>query len=371
MPLLASRLLAAAVLITAAALATAADDPPPLVKPVVPAAASARVRFPITETAEKFCQFKAQITNPKKKGEMLRVKVLLDTLPNVATVGLKTWQDWGFEVPGNRVGVIPELIISASQIAPKAAKGGDVEFRLKDVKVNIYEPPASQPAVIGECDLWLSLRDLTGGADKTYEPRLHFADKFVELTAPGTALKKLNTADLSPGEVKATGGELVPAFGPCGGDITTFAYASVNGLTQYKTPSGKVEKVNVGVSSITNYPAPGIMMTLNTARGCGVMMEKLPTDGGDPVPGKVRELRIGLQTGPGFKGQKDFVLTDLAVYVTDDKTSAFVWVGPRFVEKYFTDGVYGCGSDGTWRLYGRVKPEFLDDIKNRPPAKKP
>ena len=87
--------------------------------------------------------------------------------------------------------------------------------------------------------------------------------------------------------------------------------------------------------------------------------------GNDVVTGTVSELRLGLQTGPGFKAQKDFVLKDVPVYVNDDKTSAAVWLGPRFVEKYFTDGVYGYGADGGWRLHGRVKPEDLDDVDLR------
>jgi hypothetical protein len=150
-----------------------------------------------------------------------------------------------------------------------------------------------------------------------------------------------------------------------------FAFASLNSRTEYTTATGKMEKVNVLVSSITNYPAPGIMMTVNTARGCGVELEKVPRDG-EPVAGKAKELRLGLMTGAGFKAQKDFVLKDVTVVVIDDKTQAAIWLGPRFVEEYFQDGIYGCASDGVWRLHGRVKAEHLEDIKTRtPPPKKP
>ena len=365
-----SRLTAAVLLFALGALGAAADDPAPLVKPVVPTGNTARVRVPVAEDESTFMQFKAQFLNPKgKKGELIRAKVLLDTLPNPGKVGLKTWKEWGFEVPANRVGVIPELIIPADQIAPKAPKGGDVEFRATNVRVQIYEAPAGEPAVYGDCDLWLSLRDLTGFGEKTFEPRVHFADKFLELTVPGPALKRLNTGEATAPDPKATGGELVPAFGQLTGVTPTFAFASVNGLTSYKTPTEKVERVNVAVSSITNYPAPGILMTVNTARGCGVEMEKLPANG-ETVPGKVKEFRLGLLTGAGLQAQKDFVLKDVTVHVIDDKTNAFIWLGPRFVEAYFKDGVYGCGADG-WRLHGRVKPELLEDIKTRTPPKKP
>ncbi len=364
-----SRLTVAALLAVLGSLA-AADDPAPLVKPVAPAGGAVRVRVPVKEDAETFMQFPALVPNPKKKGETIPVKVLIDTLPNPGVVELKTWQKWGFEVPPNRVGVLPELIIPAAQIAPKAAKGGDVEFRATNVKLNIVESPAGQPTILGGCDLWLSLRDLTGGADRAFEPRVYFADKFLELTAPNAAVKKLNAGEAAFADPKATAGERVPAVGKLGGPIPAFEFASVNGFTQYKTPNDKIERVNVGVSSISNYSAPGILMTLNTARGCGVEMDKLPANG-KVEPGKVKELRLGLSTGPGFKAQKDFVLKDVTVHVNDDKTTAFVWLGPRFAESYFQDGVYGCAADGAWRLHGRVKPEHLEDIKTRAPAKKP
>ena len=34
--------------------------------------------------------------------------------------------------------------------------------------------------------------------------------------------------------------------------------------------------------------------------------------------------------------------------------------GSAFVEEYFKDGVFACGTDGEWRLHGRVKPEYFD-----------
>lgn len=98
-------------------------------------------------------------------------------------------------------------------------------------------------------------------------------------------------------------------------------------------------------------------------------MEKEPGPG-EIVPGKVKELRLALLTGVG-KVPKDFVLKDVTIHINDDKSQAFIWLGPRFVEEYFVDGVYGCGSDGVWRLHGRVKVELLQDVKTRAPAKKP
>jgi hypothetical protein len=246
-----------------------------------------------------------------------------------------------------------------------------VEIRITNVKVKIEERPGGGNEFFG-CDFALSLRDLTAGADKTFEPRVYFADRFFELTVPGAAVKRLNSGDIASPDPGATAGDFVPAVGTLHGAVyPTFAFASVNGLTKYTTPTGKTETVNVGVSSLTNYPVPGIVMTVQTARGCGVELAKVPRDG-ETVDGKVKELRLGLLTGPGFKVQKDFVLKDVTVQVDgDDKSQSFIWLGPRFIEKYFTDGVYGCGSDGVWRLHGRVKAEFLEDIKTRTPPKKP
>ena len=87
------------------------------------------------------------------------------------------------------------------------------------------------------------------------------------------------------------------------------------------------------------------------------------------IPGKIKELRLGLYTGTGLKVQKDLVLKDLAVVVDKNASEGYVWLGPKFMETYFKDGVYACGTDGIWKLNGRCDPELLFDIKTRP--KKP
>jgi hypothetical protein len=114
-------------------------------------------------------------------------------------------------------------------------------------------------------------------------------------------------------------------------------------------------------------------MTVHTARGCDV--EFTPPEGMDwgSVEGKVKELRLGVFAGPGLRAQKDFVLKDVKVVVYNQDSYGFVYLGPRFVEEYFKDGVFGCGPDGVWRLHGRVKTELLEDLKTRtpPPKKKP
>lgn len=362
-----ARSLLAVLLAAVGAAVGAAEAPPQLVKPVVPARAAVRARIPIAEDQRTAMQLKAQIAGPK--GKMIDVTVLLESLPQTGTVSLKKWKEWGFEVPADRVGVIPELIVAAAQVAPKPAKGRDIEVRLANVKVNIVEPPGGGDA--NAFELFLSLGGLTGGAERRFEPRLHFADKFLELTVPATAVKRLSAGDATSPDPQATADDkLVPAVGTMQANgYPVFAFASVNGYTRY-TAAGRVEAVNVGVSSTSNYAPPGILMTVNTARGCGVEMENLPGDG-EIVPGKVKELRLAVLTGAGLRAPKDFVLKDVTVHVNSDRSQPFVWLGPRFVEEYFADGVYGCGSDGVWRLHGRVKPAFLEDTKTRTPPKKP
>ena len=353
----------------------AADTPAPLVKPVTPTN-GIRARIAVADDKETNMHFKAQIHKPKgKKGEMIDVKVLIESQPMIGRVTLKQWKEWGFEVPPNRTTVLSELIIPAAQLAPKPAKGRDIEVRITNVKLDIVEPTDGRNAVWGG-DLYLGLRDLTGGADRAFEPRIYFPDRFLELTVPNAAIKRLNAGDAtSPDPMVTADDGLVPVVGTMtttgpGTSAPVFTFASVNGLTQYKQPTGKVDTVNAGVSSTTNFPTPGIVMTMNTARGCGAEIDKMPRDA-EPGTGKIKELRLGFHTGAGFKVQQDLVLKDVAIHVIDDKTMSFVWLGPRFIEEFFKDGVYGCGPDGIWRLHGRVKADLLQDIKTRPPAKKP
>jgi hypothetical protein len=358
-----------AFVLTLGVFGAAADGPPPLVKPVTPAN-GVRVRVPVEENPKTYMQFKATVA--KKKGDTFDVKVMIDTHHNSARVELKKWKSWGFDVPNNRIGVIPELIIPSAQISPKPTKGRDVDFRVANVKVNIIESAVGNDAVGGGCDILLSLRDLTGGADRTFEPRFYFHDKFLELTAPGTMVKRLNTGDMTSPDATATAGDLVPAVGTMNATSGSpvFSFASVNSYARYMLTTGKVETVNVSVSTIANYPEPGIVMTLSTAHGCNVELEKQPREG-ETVTGKVKELRLEMLTGPGFKTKKDLVLREVTVYVSEDKTHSAVILGPRFVEKYLTDGVYGCGSDGVWRLHGRVEAKYLEDPKTRQPQPMP
>lgn len=353
-----SRLTAVALLVSGALVAGAAE-PAPLVKPVTPAG-GARVRLPMTgKTATS--AFKARIPRPKgKSGEAADITLHVGTLSGGTRASIQQWKAWGFEVPENRLGVIPELVIPGAQIAPKPAKGRDVEFRLANVKVSLYEAPGGEKGGINNA-LGIPLSVLTGGADRAVEPRVHFADRFIELSAPTSAVKRLNAGDpTSPDPQVTADDKLLPAFVPMNGAMVGFV--SVNGQTRYTRSTGKVEPVVAGLNIGAGAP---ITMSVSMARGCGVELDKEVR----PTSGKVGELRLGPITGPGVKGQKDFVLKNVTVAISGSEDHSFIWLGSAFAEEYFKDGVYGCGPDGGWRLHGRVKPEHLDDQKNRP--KKP
>jgi hypothetical protein len=358
--------------------APAADEPAPLLKSVVPPSSSIRVRIPVVEERGTTMQFKAQVPKGKgMKGETIEVAVGIETLPGPSFVSSKLWQSWGYEIPANKTAVLPELILLGTQVAPKTTKGRDVQVKIPAIRLEIIEPPGGAEKVRG-CDIFLTLKELTKNADRKFETRLYFQDKFLELTIPSGSVKQSGTGDEAPPDPAITADpELVVVAGPLTANrgMPLFAYSSVNGLTQYKTPAGKIELVNAGVSS-TNDWTTGVLMTIGTARGCGVEMEQGKDEMGMGATfetmvakGKVKELRLGVMTGPGLKNQKDIVIQDLTVWVDKSNSGHFVWLGPRFLDTYLKDHILACGPDGIWQLHGRTKPDLLQDIKTR--AKKP
>jgi len=344
--------LAAVVLLGGAALAGAAE---PLVKPVAPPGNAVRIRLPMVgKTAS--CVFKAQIPKPKgKPGEVNEITLHVGTHSGVSST-IQQWKAWGFEVPADRNAELPELIIPGILVTPKPAKGRDIEFKLTKIKVSLYEAPGGEKGGISNA-LSLPLSALTGGADRVFEPRVHFADRLIELSAPATAVKKLGTGAEKLADLELTDDpKLLPAFIAL--NTTAVPFASVNGKTQYTRPTGKTETVTAGLHI---GGGSAIIMSVSMARGCGVEMDREV----NPSEGKVKELRLGPITGPGVKGQKDFVLKDVTVVISGSEDSSHIWLSSAFAETYFKDGVYGCEPSGAWKLHGRVKPDLLDDQKNR------
>ncbi len=362
-------------------------EPGPLLKPVVPPSSNTRVRIPVIEALGTTMHFKAQIPKgPKgkgKKGEMIDVDVGIEIQPGHSYVSAKLWESWGYEIPPNKTAIVTEMTVPASLIPPKAsakstppktaAKGYDVQVKFPGIALEIIEPPGGAEKVL-RCDIYLRLADLTKNAYGAFEPRLYYQDRFLELTVPSGSVKRLGTGEEVPPDASiTTDSELVVFASPLiNRSMQVFAYASVNGLTQYKTAEGKIELVNVTPTSTTDNPT-GVFFTMGTARGCGLEMEQdkdLKTTGATfetrSIKGKVKELRLGVMTGPGLKTQKDIVIKDLTVYIDKNNSGHYVQLGPRFMETYFKDSIYACGPDGVFQLHGRLKPDLLLDIKTRP-----
>ena len=190
-----------------------------------------------------------------KKGdkvETVEIRVALEVRPGRSVVAAKKWRSWGYEVPANKIGILRELVIPGVQLAPKTSKGRDVEVRFPGLRIEIVEPPGNADTVLG-CDLLVSLSDLTKQTDRLFEPRLYFADQFLELTVPAGSVKRLGTGDDTPGEPGVNSDpKLVPIMAATATrGVAVFSYAALNGLAQYKTPEGKEVPVNVTVSSTT------------------------------------------------------------------------------------------------------------------------
>jgi hypothetical protein len=368
-------LLGLPVLLAFAVVAPAADDPAPLLKPITPPGVSLRVRFPVTPGFPKTMSFNAQVPRGKKKSELIDVTVAVETLPDKSYVTAKKLESWGYEVPKDKEFILPELVITTAQVAPKPAKGQDVVVRLSNLKLAVIDNPASTDETVYRCDISLSFATFCYGNERALEPRLSFGDKFFELTAAADKTKRPGTSDAPLPEITSSADtKLVPAYATMTAQrgLQLFSYATINGLESFKTPDNKVVPVNVLVSSITNTQS-GVLVTLGLARGCKIEMDQ--TAGGmaamgvdaksEFIPGKIKELRLAVHTGPGLKTVKDIVIKDLPVMVDKNRSDSFMFVGQKFMDTYFVDGVY-AGTADSWKLHGRVDPDLLQDIKMRP-----
>ncbi len=359
--------------------AVLAADPEPLLKPVTPRSTAARIRVATLEEDPVFYHLAARAPKAKAaKGEMMDVTVAFDNRSGKSYVTAKKWRSWGYEVPANKSTVLSELVIPGTQIAPKPKSGRDANIRLRNVKLEIIEPPGGVDTVL-QSDLLLSLHEITRGAERTFEPRFYFADKFLELTVPTTAIIRPESdgMDDPPEPTVATDEKLVTAACPTViRKEPVLGFASIDGKVRYQLADGSYENVNVVVSSAMTGDNP--MISIGTARGCGITIEDGKDVNGlsvgndlDLGVGKLKEFRLGMMTGPGLKTAQDLVLKDVKVFIDKHDSGHIVYIGPRFIRTHFTDPVYALGTDGVWRLHGRIKPELLQSIKTRTPEKKP
>jgi hypothetical protein len=359
--------------------AQAADEPAPLLKPVAPMANQLRVRFPVTPGYPKTMSFNALVPRGKKKSELIDVIVALDTMPGKSYITAKKLESWGYDVPKDKEFLLPELTFTTAQIAPKPMKGHDTVVRLTNIKLTVIDAPASTDNTIYLCDMSLSASAFYLGNEKAMEPRLSFGDKFFELTLSPNIAKRPGTEDAKVVEVTSSPDtKLVPAYSPMIPRVgyQVFGYAAINGQDAYKTPDGRVFPINVVVSSITNVPS-GVIVTLGLVRGCKIEMDQAAPGMGatgveaksEFIPGKIKELRLGVNTGPGMKTVKDIVIKNLEVAVDRNQSEGYMLVGQKFMDAFFTDGVYAGDANG-WKLHGRVDPDLLMDIKTRPKPQK-
>ncbi len=356
---------------------SAADEPAPLLKPVSITGSYARVRLPVTPGEPTTMSFTAQLPHGANKQEMVDVVVALDTMHGKSYVSAKKWESWGYNKPNTPEVILPELYIAAGQIAPKPMPGHDVIVRLSNLKLTILNNTPTPDGSVHQCDLSLSAQTLFGGNDRSFQPHVSFSDKYFELTVPQTALKKLGTSDFIIPEATTTNDpRLTPVFVPHKKDANyyMFEYAAINGVSIYRAPDKSLNLVKVTVASITNTPT-GIVIPIGIARECKVEMDEKDVNEGigaqtktEFIPGKLKEMRIAVFTGPGFRTLKDLVIKDLDVHVNRYQSQGRVVIGQRFIDTYFADGIYAADASG-YKLYGRVNPELLADIKTRPKQK--
>jgi len=350
--------------------ASAAEPPTSLLKPVTPAGGQVRVRLPVTPGFPKCMSFPAQVPNGKKKSELIKVTVALDTLPGTSYIMSKKLEALGYEVPNSKEFLLPELVIRAGQISPKLPKGHDTAIRLTNIKLTVIETPAGSDNNVYDSDLSVSSAALYQGAERTLMPRVSFGDKFLEMNVPTAIIKRPGTSETMIPEVTVSmNDKLTPAVGPMvvHNGLSVFAYAAVNGQTTFKKPDGTIAPVNATVSSVTTAPS-GVLVTVGLVRGCDVLLDPPPPGATIASTGKLKEFRLGLMTGPGLKVQKDIVIKDLPVVVDHSQSEGYVLLGQKFMDTYFVDGVYAADATG-WKLHGRVDPQLLADIKTRPKQK--
>jgi hypothetical protein len=358
------------------ALAQPAKDGP-LLKPVAPPSGMVRVRVPFTEGMTKAIQMKGQVPNPRKKGEVIDASVALDTAGR-SVVTVKILEKWGYPRPANNTLVLPELLLVGNQLAPKlAGKGTDVLVRLTNLKLEVRDTAPDGGDQIFGADMIVFLPDLLKSAAKPPEPRLHFADRFLDLTVPPAAVKRPGTGEELPTEPEAKPDPTLAVVACPLNNLPSLSFAtgSVNGMDTYVGPDGKPHPVVPILSSVT-HGGSGVLMNIGLARALKLDVDPTKATVGGMTTNKklqlvehvVRELRLGVLTGPGLKTPQELVLTDLPIWVEVNDSEPALYLGYPFITAHFKDAVLAITPDGTAKLHGRVNPELL---KAPLPRKKP
>ena len=361
-------------------------------KATLPPAGAVRVQVPLTEQGTGRLYFSAQLPLPggslqfknrpkpadarAEIDQRTTIKVTYDALlGSRSVVSKKKWQQWGFPLPpAGQLATIPELWIPAVQLAPNPKQHRDVQIRLTNLNVELVESPEETCTIFGS-DLLLLASDLTRHNEARWQPHLHFSRNYLELTVPQNQIRRLETAEILPRE-KASGEEIgdeIPVAAVVasrGSPILT--YVAINGKDEYLLPSGQRMKVRAMVASALSC---GIAMTMGTARGCGVEItdREVPGQGltfkTTMAKGRIRELRLELFPLPEGSRPRDLVLENLEVWIDLNDSDHWVWLGPDFWRQHFTEPIYVCTPQGSWKVYAFLSPRQLVDPKTRLPRK--
>ncbi|HJZ55232.1 MAG TPA: hypothetical protein VKE74_09750 [Gemmataceae bacterium] len=348
----------------------------PLLKAVTPPAGQVRVRVPLAEGMTKAIQMRAQVPHPKKKGETIEITVALDTI-NRSMVTAKMLENWGYPAPTGKTFVLPELLIVGNQLAPKSAKGSDVLVRITNLKMDVIEAAPDGGSQLFNADMVMLLPDLLKVASRPAEPRFHFNERFLDLTIPPTLVRRPGTGEEPMPEPEAPPDPKLATVA-CPLSLTpglSFTSASVNGTDTFHMPDGKTHTVVPMLASCT-HGGNGVIMNIGMARALklDVDLTKDATAGMSTdkklrlIEYKLKELRVGVLSGPGLKVAQELVFTDIPIWIEVIDSDPGLWIGYPFIATHFKDAVLAITPDGTAKLHGRVNPELIKDPR---PKKKP
>ena len=349
----------------------------PVVKPVTPAAGSARVRVPIIGDENTPYQTKGKLARPKgKPGEPIDIAIGINTGGGNARATAKMVKSWGYSIGPDKTVILPELALVGFQVAPKPSKGKDVLARIRDIKVEVLDDVADGTDKVLGTDLLIGVYDIIRHHPRSAEPRLHFREKFLDLTLPNGSVKPAGIereSELNP-LAPLDGADLATFVAP----LTTrlpgpaFATASINGFDTVKGKTGMNQPLAIEITGATTTPV-GVILSLGAARTIGIDVDlALAKKNGftlaskqPAIEARVKELRISASTGKKLDTPREIVIKDFPVLVDVSESNPFVWLGPSFINRYFPDAVFAVATDGTAKLYGRVSPNLLQEAKPR------
>jgi hypothetical protein len=258
--------------------------------------------------------------------------------------------------------MLPDLTLTGTQIAPKAVKGSDAQIRVGPIRVAVVEEEANKSDQITGTDLILTLGELTAKSGRSADPRLFFTDRFLDVNFPPGVVKQPGTGeDPEPDPVSEAKPDLTVFAAPMTNRAAPlFTHATVNGMDVVTLGAGPAPlRIYLDTTQYIESIA-GVIVNIGAARPLGIDVD---LSKGRYHLTRAKELRLGVQTGAGFKTAKDIVLTNVPVFVDTFASEAQAYIGSRFIREYFPDAVFVHDAEWNPKLYGRVKPELLAEPK--------